>query len=84
MFSFSTYWLRCNGPAIPKQNRILFLPGTIAVQTVRDVLGRFLIAGSRDRFAGIGDDFRLFCMDRKIYGLERFLLGHCFNSRVGL
>jgi hypothetical protein len=63
---------------------ILFLLELIAVQSNSDVFGGFLIAGSRDRFARVGKDLILLCVDRKIFGLKRFLFGHCIISRVGL
>jgi hypothetical protein len=47
----------------------------IAIQTVRDVFGGFLIAGSRDRFARVRDNFFLICVDREPSGLRGFSLG---------
>jgi hypothetical protein len=61
---------------------VLFLLGVITIQTIRDVLSRFLI--SSDRLSGVGDDFLLFGVDRGIFGLKRFLFGHCSISRMGL
>jgi hypothetical protein len=54
----------------------------IAIQTVRDVFGGFLIAGSRDRFARVRDNFFLICVDREIFRLERFFFGHRIVSCV--
>lgn len=61
---------------------ILFLLGTIAVQTVGDVFGGFIIACSRDRLTGVGDDFLLFCTDWEIFRLKRFIFGHCILPRL--
>jgi hypothetical protein len=54
----------------------------IAIQTVRDVVGGFLIAGSRDRFARVRDNFFLICVDRETFRLERFFFGHRIVSCV--
>ena len=52
----------------------------IAVQAISDVVRRFLIAGSRGRFAAVSYDFLLFRVDWEIFGLKRF--GHCIISRI--
>jgi hypothetical protein len=74
---------RCLPVSMNLSPTILFFPSVVAIQTIRDVLSSVAITSSGDGLAGVGYDFGFLGMDRKIFRLERLVVGHrCFPERV--
>jgi hypothetical protein len=59
---------------------ILLLLGMITIQAIGHIFGGCLISCSRNRLTRVRDNLLLLCVNREIFGLERFFFRHRFIS----